>query len=148
MANTSLLRTLGATYLSMKKTDKHHPGRQKLLTTSAVSGLSCIVLGAFGAHALQTKLDASALSVWQTAVHYQMFQTLALFGVAILLTRTTHQALLTVCGYFFALGIVLFCGSLYLLAWSDLRWLGAITPLGGLCFIIGWTLLLMASVRK
>ena len=123
-------------------------GRMFLLS-AAVSGFTCIALGAFGAHALKSHLSVDALAIWHTAVQYQMFQTLALFGIAVLLHRQSvpELGLLNAVAYLFMLGIVFFCGSLYALALSGVAWLGAITPLGGLCFLAAWALLFFYAVR-
>ena len=132
------------------KNQTESKGRVFLLS-AAVSGFTCIALGAFGAHALKNHLSVDAQAIWQTAVQYQMFQTLALFGVALLLSRqpalTSGRSLLNAVAYLFLLGIVLFCGSLYTLAVSGVSWLGAITPLGGLCFLAAWALLFVYAVR-
>lgn len=125
---------------------RHVPHQRIILLSVAVSGFVCIALGAFGAHALQARLDEQALAVWQTAVQYQMFQTLALFGVVVF-GQSSRFGLLTMTAYLFIVGIVLFCGSLYLLALTGMSWMGAITPLGGVCFLLGWGLLLVCFFR-
>jgi len=103
------------------------------------------MLGAFGAHGLRDRLDTRALEIFQTAVQYQMFHSLALLAVGILALQQPQAALLKSSGWLFLLGIVLFSGSLYLLSLGGLRWLGAITPLGGLAFIAGWACLAAAG---
>ena len=103
------------------------------LRVAAVSGFLVVALGAFGAHSLRPLLEQyQTVQVWEKAVLYHMFHTLALFGLA---SRPTIPKGAVVC---FILGIVLFSGSLYLLAASNTRWLGAITPLGGVGFLAGW----------
>ncbi len=98
-----------------------------------------IVMGAFGAHALKDRLEAPLLDVYKTAVLYQMIHGLALFVVAWRLGNGSVNA--ASAGWLFLAGIVLFSGSLYALSMMGPRWLGAITPLGGLCFIAGWIVL-------
>lgn len=104
---------------------------------ATVAGASAVILGALGAHALQAKLSPQMLDVWHTAVQFQFWHALALFGCALMpRTRITHLA-----AVLFALGIVLFCGSLYALAFGAPHAVGVITPLGGLAFIAGWVVL-------
>ena len=98
-----------------------------------------ILLGAFGAHALKTKLDPSMMEVYKTAVLYQMIHGLALFAVAWRLSQGVRRA--GVAGWLFLSGIILFSGSLYGLSLTGFRWLGAVTPLGGLAFFAGWVTL-------
>ena len=104
-------------------------------------------LGAFGAHALRSRLDDHALSVYQTAVQYHFYHSLSLLGVGLLCLWHPQSRLLLASGSAFALGILVFSGSLYLLSLTGIRWLGAITPLGGLAFMTGWFLLLLAAWR-
>lgn len=115
---------------------------------ACVAGLSAVALGAFGAHALRGRIDADALAVWRTAVDYQMWHALALLALAALSTdsrasRRTAAAVMAFTG-----GIVIFSGSLYALALGAPRWLGAITPLGGLAFLLGWLLLGWGFLRR
>lgn len=118
-----------------------------LLFTS-LSGLLAVAFGAFGAHGLKARLDAAALSAFQTAVQYQFYHTLALLGVAILLQRASAKGLLMWSGYSFVAGILLFSGSLYIIALGGPRWLGPVTPLGGLAFMFGWLLLSIHLLRN
>ncbi len=118
------------------------------LCLGAIAGGSGVVLGAFGAHALRDRLTESALATWQTAVAYQFTHALALLAVAILLRLGVEaERSLGVAAIAFVLGIALFSGSLYLLALGGPRWLGPITPLGGLAFIVGWIALAVAAFR-
>ncbi|MGH7204984.1 MAG: DUF423 domain-containing protein [Nitrospiraceae bacterium] len=96
--------------------------------------------GAFGAHSLKAMLPAEQVIVFETAVRYQMYHAFALFIAGWASQQYQHVAL-RVAGWLFVLGIVLFSGSLYILAFSGPRWLGALTPLGGLAFLAGWALL-------
>ena len=100
-----------------------------------------VALGAFGAHAMKARLTPDMAAVWQTAVQYQVWHALALFGVGILLARHSARAGLALAGWLFVAGIVLFSGSLYMLASTGIRGLGAVTPLGGLAFLAGWAAL-------
>lgn len=115
------------------------------ITLAALSGMLAVTFGAFGAHALRTRLDEHALGVFQTAVQYHFYHSLALLAVGVIALSQPQTALLRSSGYLFMVGIVVFSGSLYLLSMSGLRWLGAITPLGGLAFIAGWGCLAAAS---
>jgi uncharacterized membrane protein YgdD (TMEM256/DUF423 family) len=110
------------------------------ITVGALSGFLAVAAGAFGAHALRERLPADMLQVFQTAVTYQMYHALALVGVGILLARFSvdGSVWLTAAGWLFVLGTALFSGSLYLLSLSGTTWLGAITPLGGVAFLLGW----------
>jgi uncharacterized membrane protein YgdD (TMEM256/DUF423 family) len=111
------------------------------LFIAAINGLIVVALGAFGAHALQELLDDYALGIWETAVQYQMFHTIALLAVQWLLQHGKQPDGLKLAGYAFVTGIVLFSGSLYLLALTGQRWLGMVTPLGGVAFLVGWVML-------
>ena len=102
-----------------------------------------MVLGAFGAHGLKSRLGADALSVWQTAVQYHFWHALALLAVP-QLTGTWAKA----SGWLFVAGVVLFSGSLYALALGAPRALGVVTPLGGLALILGWIALAVAAIRR
>jgi uncharacterized membrane protein YgdD (TMEM256/DUF423 family) len=105
------------------------------------SGFLAVGLGAFGSHGLKEKLSAASLAVWQTSVQYHFYHTFALLAVAILLQRSANSSLLSIAGSLFLVGIFFFCGSLYWLALGGPRWLGPITPLGGLCFLVAWACL-------
>ncbi len=123
------------------------PAATLFLRLAAASAFVAVGLGAFGAHGLRSMLDAARLGTWETAVHYQMFHVVALLAVGLLLQRA-DLALLRWSGWSFAAGTLLFSGSLYLLALTGLRWLGMITPLGGVCFLLGWALLFRAVTRQ
>ncbi|MEH6578116.1 MAG: DUF423 domain-containing protein [Amphritea sp.] len=114
---------------------------------AAVSGFIVVTLGAFASHMLRGTLSDRLYDVFQTGVQYQMFHTLALLLVGVLLDRHRSK-LLSGSALLFALGILLFSGSLYLLAISGTRWLGAITPLGGVLFLSGWLMLAIAQIRR
>jgi uncharacterized membrane protein YgdD (TMEM256/DUF423 family) len=110
------------------------------LSLGAVSALIAVAVGAFGAHALRDRLSVDMLGTWQTAAAYQMYHALALVTVGIVLGRFSVDGAvwLTVAGWSFLAGTLLFSGSLYALALSGTTWLGAITPLGGVAFLLGW----------
>jgi uncharacterized membrane protein YgdD (TMEM256/DUF423 family) len=113
----------------------------------ALSAGLAVAAGAFGAHALEGKLEPRAQAVFETAARYQMYHALALMIVGLLASSRAHSGkALSVAGWAFAIGTVLFSGSLFGLALSGIRWLGAITPLGGVAFLVGW--LALAFVRK
>jgi uncharacterized membrane protein YgdD (TMEM256/DUF423 family) len=121
---------------------------KKFISIAAIIAATAVLLGAFGAHALKEKLTAEQLQIFETGVRYQFYHAFALLAVGILYKDITG-ALLKWAGLFFIAGIIVFSGSLYVLSgWHNLRWVGAITPLGGVCFITGWILLAMAVVKK
>ncbi|MCX6129386.1 MAG: DUF423 domain-containing protein [Proteobacteria bacterium] len=105
-----------------------------------------VALGAFGAHALKTRLSPEDLAIFEVGVRYQMYHALALLGVGFVASRI-DSTLVRAAGYAFIFGILVFSGSLYALVGTGIRGLGAITPLGGLAFIVGWLLLGLAAVR-
>lgn len=118
------------------------------LLAAAMSGLLAVILGAFGSHALKGRLSESSLAVWQTAVQYQFYHTLALLAVAVLLQRVSGAAWLSASGALLLAGLMLFCGSLYWLALGGPRWLGPVTPVGGLCFMLAWVCLAVSAVKS
>jgi uncharacterized membrane protein YgdD (TMEM256/DUF423 family) len=115
------------------------------LSLGALARLLAVALGAFGAHALRGRLDDYARGVFETAVQYHFYHALALVLVGVLLLSQPATALLKSSGWLFLIGIAVFSGSLYLLAITGIKWLGAVTPLGGLAFIAGWGCLAAAA---
>ena len=116
-----------------------------LSVASILAGLS-VAGGAFAAHALKEKLSERAIEIFETGARYQMYHSLALLVVALLLSRAeASQSLLIAAGSAFIIGVAIFSGSLYALSLSGIKWLGAITPLGGVAFIIGWGCLAIAA---
>lgn len=111
----------------------------RMLSLSAVLGCLYVLLGAFGAHGLKGLVGEPALAWWETGVRYHGIHALALFGAGILARTGTAPRL---SAWAFVVGTVLFSGSLYAMTLTDLRWLGAVTPIGGLAFAIGWLALL------
>lgn len=112
----------------------------------ALSALIAVGAGAFGAHGLRARLAPELLAVFETGARYQMYHSLALLAVA-WAASVWPSGVVTAAGWLFTAGIVLFSGSLYLLALTGVRWLGAITPLGGVAFLLGWGLLAWAALR-
>lgn len=105
-----------------------------------------VAFGAFGAHGLKSRLAPEALSAFEVGVRYQLYHALALFAVAWASARWPGGSV-TAAGWLFLAGILIFSGSLYLLSLTGLRWLGAITPLGGVAFLLGWLLLAWGAWR-
>jgi uncharacterized membrane protein YgdD (TMEM256/DUF423 family) len=121
------------------------------LALAALNGFLAVALGAFGAHGLKSRLAAVAdgaerLDWWRTAASYHLAHALALGLVAVLVQRAAGAAL-TVAGFGFLVGIALFSGSLYVMVLSGVRGLGAVTPIGGLAFLVGWAALGWAALR-
>lgn len=118
-----------------------------LAIASIFGGLS-VGAGAFASHALKDKLSERALEIFETAARYQIYHALALLLVALLINQTeSSQPSLVIAGWAFIIGIVVFSGSLYALSLTDIKVLGAITPLGGLAFIIGWAALAYSALN-
>jgi uncharacterized membrane protein YgdD (TMEM256/DUF423 family) len=117
------------------------------LIIGAINAMLAVALGAFGAHGLEGKISEKYLEVWKTGVQYQMFHAMGLFVIAFLLSKFPQSSLLTASGWIMFAGIVLFSGSLYVLSTSGIKVLGAITPLGGVAFIIAWILIVVAAVK-
>jgi len=118
------------------------------LMMGALAGLLAVMAGAFGAHGLRHVVSERGLEVFQTAVSYQMYHALVLVVASLMPALGLSQRLLGVaCGFWLA-GIALFSGSLYLLVLSGHHWLGPVTPIGGVCFMIGWALLVAAALKK
>ena len=112
----------------------------------ALSGAIGVAAGAFGAHALRARLEPRMLDVFETTARYQMYHALALLAVAWATTRWPGS-LTTAAGWLFVAGTLIFSGSLYTMTFTGIRALGAITPIGGACFIGGWLCLALAAMR-
>jgi uncharacterized membrane protein YgdD (TMEM256/DUF423 family) len=112
-----------------------------------LSALLSVAAGAFGAHALRSRLTPEYLTVYETAARYQMYHAFGLLAVAWALSRWP-SATAQWAGWLFVIGTVLFSGSLYLLALTGARWLGAVTPLGGVAFLAGWLCLILSAPRS
>jgi uncharacterized membrane protein YgdD (TMEM256/DUF423 family) len=111
----------------------------------ALAGFVGVALGAFGAHFLKARLSAEMLAVFETGVRYHLIHAVALLVTAALMGRAGGR-MLVAAGWLFSSGIVLFSGSLYVLAFTGITTFGAITPLGGLAFLAGWACLLIAAI--
>jgi uncharacterized membrane protein YgdD (TMEM256/DUF423 family) len=118
------------------------------LVMGALAGLLAVMAGAFGAHGLRHVVSERGLEVFQTAVNYQMYHALALVAASLMPALGLSRRLLGIACGFWLTGIVLFSGSLYLLVLSGHHWLGPVTPIGGVCFMIGWALLVAAALKK
>ncbi len=116
------------------------------LLLGIVNGFLAVALGAFGAHGLEGKISEKALATWEKAVNYQMFHTMALLIVGVLMGRITGGNVAT-SGWFFFVGILLFSGSLYIYSISGIKTFAMITPLGGVSFLIGWVILGYAVMK-
>jgi uncharacterized membrane protein YgdD (TMEM256/DUF423 family) len=114
----------------------------------AVSGFISVAAGAFGAHALKKRLAEDMLAIFETGARYQMYHALALVLVGVLAASRSGSRALDASGWLFVAGTVLFSGSLYALALSGVRTLGAVTPFGGLCFLAGWVALAIGAFAK
>ena len=112
---------------------------------AVLSGLGVLV-GAFGAHGLRDRVTADMLAVFETGVRYHLIHGLAVLAVAWAASRWPN-AWIGAAGWLFAAGIVVFSGSLYILALSGVRWWGAVTPIGGVCFLAGWAALAVGALR-
>lgn len=119
---------------------------QIFITLAGILGALSVAAGAFATHALKAKLSERAIEIFETAARYQMYHAIALLVVALLLSRAEFaQSALVATGWAFVVGIVIFSGSLYALSLTDIKVLGAITPLGGAAFIFGWLCLAYAG---
>ena len=122
--------------------------RSVFLFLSAVCGLLGVAMGAFGAHGLKAILSPAMLTVYKTGVNYQMWHALALGLIAVFRQQVPESKLLKWAGWLMLIGIVLFSGSLYLLAIFNIKWLGMITPFGGVAFILAWVLILVFASQS
>ena len=123
------------------------PMERTFLALGAVFAALGVAAGAFGAHGLKGRLSPDMLAVFETAARYQMYHALGLLAVAWAASRWPQPAV-TIAGWCMVAGILVFSGSLYVLSVTGIRWLGAITPLGGLAFMAGWLALALAAWRS
>jgi uncharacterized membrane protein YgdD (TMEM256/DUF423 family) len=114
---------------------------------AAMSGFIAVAAGAFAAHGLKGRLGEEHLQIFETAARYQMYHALALLAVA-WLSHTAPSPAVGVAGWAFVIGTILFSGSLYVLALTGMKWLGAITPFGGVAFLVGWAALAWAGFKS
>ena len=117
------------------------------IAVGAISAALSVACGAFAAHALKHSISSDQLAVFETAARYQMYHALALIAVGLMAVKIDTLAL-RVAGYAFSVGSVLFSGSLYALALTDIKILGMITPLGGVAFIVGWIAFAIAAIVR
>jgi uncharacterized membrane protein YgdD (TMEM256/DUF423 family) len=122
-------------------------GAKLLLILGAVNALLCVMLGAFGAHALRARLPDDLLAAWNTGVQYHFYHALGLLLIGLIALQWPQSGLIRASGWVMLAGIVLFSGSLYLLGLTNVRWLGAITPFGGIAFIAAWAMLCIAIIK-
>ena len=115
------------------------------ITIGSISGCIVVILGAFGAHGLKDILDPYGKTIFEKAILYQMFHTIAILILGIL-QKIIPDVQLQLAGLAFLFGIIIFSGSLYILAITGMKWLGMITPIGGVLFIIGWLLLIFKTI--
>jgi uncharacterized membrane protein YgdD (TMEM256/DUF423 family) len=111
---------------------------------AALFGATAVIAGAFGAHGLESRLGPEQLRAWNTAAHYQLMHSIALLALGLFGSASGRSVLLPAA--LFSLGMLLFSGSIYLLVLAEQRWLGPVTPLGGLCLIVGW--LSLVALRR
>jgi len=115
--------------------------------SGSLSAFLAVGLGAFGAHALKSRVSPDMLAVWQTGVQYHLFHALGLILVGLLIHMFPQVGGMKLSGWLLLCGTLLFSGSLYLLALTGIRVLGAITPLGGVAFLLGWLMMAISSYR-
>lgn len=118
------------------------------VSVGAVSAALAIMLGAFGSHTLKSSLDSYALDIWKTAAQYHLPHAIGLMIIGVIQQHGARSKTTNIAAILLFLGQILFCGSLYLLAASGTRWLGIITPAGGLCLIAGWLLTAYSTSRN
>ena len=123
------------------------PTAKLFLILGGINAALVVMLGAFGAHGLKTKLTAEMLAVYQTGVHYHLFHALGLLAVGLVAMQIADSVWLKWSGWLMLVGIILFSGSLYLLSVGGMRWLGMVTPFGGLSFIAAWILFVLAIFK-
>ena len=115
---------------------------------ATIGGALAVVLGAFGSHCLRGRIEERLLETFQTAVEYQMYHCLVLMMVAVLMREWGSSVALEIASSAFILGVLLFSGSLYGLVLMHMKWLGPVTPVGGLCFIVGWIALVYSGFQS
>lgn len=120
----------------------------KLIPIGALMCMLAVAFGAFGAHALKGQLDSYYLEIYKTGVLYHLIHALAIVLIGVIAQLLPHDRKVITSGYLMLAGVVIFSGSLYFLAISGQRWLGAITPIGGILFILAWGLLALTSLKR
>lgn len=122
-------------------------GARTFLALGGIAAFLAVALGAFGAHALKNRVPGEMLAVWNTGVEYHLFHALGLLACGLVAAQLPQSPLVKWSGWLMLAGIVLFSGSLYALALSGERWLGAVTPAGGLAFLAAWAVFVAAVVK-
>ncbi|CAM4361040.1 DUF423 domain-containing protein [Paenibacillus typhae] len=122
--------------------------QRKFMAWGAILAMLSVMIGAFGAHMLKTVLSSDDLAVYETGVHYHMVHAIGLLVIAVLIGQWGESTRLRWAGWLLIAGTVLFSGSLYVLSISGITILGAITPLGGVCFIAGWVCLAWEALSR
>ncbi len=117
------------------------------LVIGGVNAMLSVLLGAFAAHALKDQLSTEYLKVFKTGVEYQFYHALGLILIGIVATQWAPNTLIKSSGWLMLIGIILFSGSLYILSITQIRWLGAITPFGGVSFVIAWILFIIGIIN-
>jgi uncharacterized membrane protein YgdD (TMEM256/DUF423 family) len=123
------------------------PTAKLFIALGALAALLAVLLGAFGAHALRARLGPDMLAIWRTGVEYHFYHALGLLAVGLLAMHLPESSPLRWSGWLMLAGILVFSGSLYILALSGVRWWGAVTPIGGTAFIAAWALFAAAVLR-
>ncbi len=118
------------------------------LLLGSINAFLAVALGAFGAHGLRSKLSAEMLAIYQTGIQYHMFHAVGLMIVGLVFQWISNSSVMIWAGWSMIFGILIFCGSLYILSISGVRWFGAITPIGGLGFLAGWLLFAYAIFKQ
>ena len=124
------------------------PTAKLFLILGGINAALVVMLGAFGTHGLKARMTVEMLAVYQTGVHYHLFHALGLLAVGIVALHTVDSVYLKWAGWLMLAGIILFSGSLYVLSLSGLRWLGMVTPFGGLAFIAAWVVFVIAIAKS
>ena len=118
-----------------------------LISVAAINGFLSVSLGAFGAHGLEGTLQPDQFEAFRTGAQYHMYHSLAIFGSGLLSNQNPKERLPKISGYLFFIGILFFSGSLYIVGLTDLHWIGAITPIGGLFLLSGWSLICLCGLK-
>lgn len=137
----------GTVFPDLSAFDMRDDMAKVFLIAAGILGFLGVALGAFGAHGLRDKLSPEMMEIYKTGVLYHLVHGVALLGVAVILQRGPDLKPAVIAGYAFVFGTLVFSGSLYALAISGIRVLGAITPIGGLGFLVGWACLVWAAFR-
>lgn len=123
------------------------PVARLFIALGSINAALAVIFGAFGAHALKARISPEMLSVYHTGAQYHFYHAIGMLLIGVLATHFHNDGVLQLSGFLMLAGIVLFSGSLYLLAVTGVTWLGAITPLGGVAFIAAWVVLAVAALR-